>query len=95
MDTETGEPLPALMAQDPVRGALHNTPHPMTTEIADPEIGGRRQPETPPESPGMEATQPTGCLRQAPERHTPRHGDETNHPTRPQAPTDATSWVSL
>jgi len=91
MDTKTGEPLPALMAQDPVFRAIDNTPHPMTTGIPDPEISGRRQPETPPESSGMEDAQPASRLRRTPECHTPRHGHETNHPSGNKHP-HATSW---
>ena len=71
VDTETGEPLPTLMTQDPLGGAVHPPPHAMTTRVPNPQIGRSRQPQTPADSPRVEHTQRITRQRHAPERPTP------------------------
>ena len=86
MDTETGEPLPTLMTQDPLGGAVHPSPHALATRVPDPQIVNGGQPETPADPPRVEDAQRISCLRRAPERPTPRHAHETNCPSLPSHP---------
>ena len=71
MDTEAGEPLPTLMTQDPLGGAIHPPPHAMTTRVPDPQIGRGGQPETPADSPRVEHAQRITRLHHASECPTP------------------------
>lgn len=57
MDTEVGEPVPALMTQHPTVGAVHHTPPAVTTRIPHPQVSRRGQPQPPLQPPRVEPTQ--------------------------------------